>query len=71
MFGNTKKVLIIDNIKSSNIQQAIFILKDRRSSISEYNIIDEANGIIDSYIRNSDRTIMRTVKKKRRFFGKA
>ena len=71
MFGNTKKVLIIDNIKSSNIQQAIFILKDRRSSISEYNIVDEANGIIDSYIRNSDRTLMRAVKKKRRFFGKA
>ena len=35
MFDNTKRVLIIDNIKSSNIQQAIFILKDRKQSISQ------------------------------------
>lgn len=70
MFDNTKKVLIIDNIKSSNIQQAIFILKDRKQSIGEYNILEEANGIINTYIQSNSRSIMREVKKKRRFFGK-
>lgn len=70
MFDNTKKVLIIDNIKSSNIQQAIFILKDRKQSMGEYNILEEANGIINSYIQSNSRSIMREVKKKRRFFGK-
>lgn len=70
MFDKTKRVIIIDKIKNSNIEQAIFILKDRRDSIEEYSIIDEANGIIDSYIRSNNRTIMREVKKKRRFFGK-
>lgn len=37
-----KKVIIIDDIKNSNIQQAIFILKDKTKSMENYNIIDDA-----------------------------
>ncbi len=70
MFDNTKRVLIIDNIKSSNIQQAIFILKDRKQSIGEFNILDEANGIIRQYIYNNETALTREVKKKKRLFGR-
>lgn len=70
MFDNTKRVLIIDNIKSSNIQQAIFILKDREHSVKDFDVLDEANNIIYQYIRQSERPISREVRKKRRFFGK-
>lgn len=70
MFDNTKRVLIIDNIKSSNIQQAIFILKDRQRAIEDFDVLDEANGIIYQYIKQNDVPISREVKKKKRFFGK-
>lgn len=65
-----KKVIIIDDIKNSNIQQAIFILKDKTKSMENYNIIDEANSIIYQYISLTDKNLERSVKKKRRFFGR-
>lgn len=70
MFDNTKRVLIIDNIKNSNIQQAIFILKDRDHTIKDFDVLDEANNIIYQYIMQSERPVGRDVKKKKRFFGK-
>lgn len=65
-----KKVIIIDDIKNSNIQQAIFILKDKTKSMENYNIIDEANSIIYQYISLTDKNLERSVRKKRRFFGR-
>ena len=70
MFDNTKRVLIIDNIKNSNIQQAIFILKDRDHTIKDFDVLDEANNIIYQYIMQSERPVGRDVKKKKRLFGK-
>lgn len=70
MFENERKVIIIDDIKNSNIQQAIFILKDKTKTMENYNIIDEANSIIYQYISRTDKNLERSIKKKRRFFGK-
>lgn len=70
MFDNSKKVIIIDNIKSSNIQQAIFILKDKMQAIEDYNVLEEANHIIYQYVSQNNGYINRPAKKKRRFFGK-
>lgn len=70
MFDNSKKVIIIDNIKSSNIQQAIFILKDKIQAIEDYNVLEEANHIIYQYVSQNNGYITRAPKKKRRFFGK-
>lgn len=70
MFDNTKRVLIIDNIKNSNIQQAIFILKDREHTIKDFDVLDEANNIIYQYIRQNEKPVAREIRKKRRFFGK-
>ena len=39
MFDNSKRVIIIDNIKSSNIHQAIFILND--NAIGKEGVTDE------------------------------
>lgn len=70
MFKNTKQVVIIDNIKNSNIQQAIFILKDKQPKLEDYDVLDEANEIIYRYIRHYEGTSASTTKKKRRFFGR-
>jgi hypothetical protein len=54
----SRKVLIINNIKSDTIDQAIFILKtgvSKASKAVESSIADEAQGIIDSYIRQVER----------------
>lgn len=70
MSENEKKVIIIDDIKNSNIEQAIFILKDKTKTMKNYNILDEANSIIYQYISQTDKNLERSVKKKRRFFGR-
>ena len=70
MFDNSKKVIIIDNIKSSNIQQAIFILKDKMKAIGDYNVLEEANHIIYQYVSQNNGYTPRPVKKKRHFFGR-
>lgn len=70
MFDNSKKVIIIDNIKSSNIQQAIFILKDKIKAIEDYNVLEEANHIIYQYVSQTNGYISRPTVKKRRFFGR-
>ena len=70
MYDNSKKVIIIDNIKSTNIQQAIFILKDKIQTVEDYDILDEANNIIYRYVNHKNGYLTRPVKKKRRLFGK-
>ncbi len=54
----SRKVLIINNIKSDTIDQAIFILKGDTPSKSvslDKNIAGEAQEIIDRYIRQVER----------------
>ncbi len=51
-----KKVVIINNINSDTIDQAIFILKSVLPVHSfDKNIVDEAQKIIDSYVRQVER----------------
>ncbi|MEE1042588.1 MAG: hypothetical protein UH854_01350, partial [Clostridia bacterium] len=54
----------------SNIQQAIFILKDTMKAIEDYDVLDEANHIIYQYVNQSNGYLSRPVKKRRSFFGK-
>ncbi len=55
----SRRVVIINNIRSESIDQAIFILKDsalKGSSVfSEKEIVTEAQGIIDRYMRQVER----------------
>ncbi len=48
---SAKRVVIINDLKSSCIEQAIFILKDNEPSECSTDIMEEANQIVYSYIR--------------------
>jgi len=50
---SAKKVVIINNIKSGEIEQAIFILKGKTEEVPDSTIIEEANEIIKNYIRHT------------------
>ena len=53
----SRRVVIINNIQSDTIDQAIFILKNQRTAnyTKQNNIVLEAQMIIDQYIRQVDR----------------
>lgn len=53
----SRRVVIINNIQSDTIDQAIFILKNQKSTscTQENNIVHEAQSIIDQYIRQVER----------------
>ncbi len=54
----SRRVVIINNINSDNIDQAIFILKSdpaKPSKVVDSNIAKEAQSIIDNYIRQVER----------------
>lgn len=50
---NSKRVIIIDKVKSDMIEQAIFILRGNEGdeALVECGIVAEAQGIIENYIR--------------------
>ena len=53
----SKHAIIIDNIKSESIQQAIFILKAKKGNAIDRDIVAEAQDIVDRYafgLRKSD-----------------
>lgn len=54
---NSRRVVIIDKIKSDMIEQAIFILKGNEGDAiaAECGIVAEAQGIIENYIRRMNR----------------
>ncbi len=54
---SSRRVVIIDKIKSDMIEQAIFILKsgDNDAASAECGIVAEAQDIIESYIRRMSR----------------
>ena len=66
----SKRVVIINNIKSDTIDQAIFILKDevktKGMSFSEINASVEAQEIINSYIRQVERLQTKPVRKQKK-----
>lgn len=53
----SRRVVIINNIQSDTIDQAIFILKNQKSQnhTKQSNIVQEAQTIIDQYIRQVNR----------------
>ena len=54
---NSKRVIIIDKVKSDMIEQAIFILKGNENDAAaiECGIVAEAQGIIESYIKRMNK----------------
>ena len=66
-----KRAIIINNIKSDSIEQAIFILKPSAESRpnSGGGIVAEAQEIINSYIKTMERAEVRADKKGMRKIG--
>jgi len=70
MKNNTRKIVVLDNINSSRIEQAIFILRDT-SQICESDAVTEAQRIVNTYLNSLSQPLLQTKKKKRlsaRFF---
>lgn len=65
---NMKKVIIIDDIRSHFIKQAIFILKEDFGTEESHFILEEAYSVINRYIDSCREG--RNTKKRKRFFGK-
>ena len=66
---SAKRVVIISDIKSSCIEQAIFILKDNPPSESGADIMEEANQIVYNYIRQVQAGgFSRDIAKKKKWF---
>ncbi len=49
MKNNTKKIVVLDRLNSSRIEQAIFILRDE-DYISESDAVSEAEKIVQNYL---------------------
>lgn len=65
---SAKRVVIINDIKSKNIEQAIFILKDKDNKECQETILDEANEIVQNYIRQVNAGQYRSISPKRKWF---
>ena len=74
MKNNTRKIVVLDNINSRRIEQAIFILRDT-THICESDAVSEAHRIINSYLESSStqplRGKHRAKRKARLFFAMA
>ncbi|MBQ2941394.1 MAG: hypothetical protein IJD97_04085 [Clostridia bacterium] len=62
-----KKVIILDNIKSDCIEQAMFILKDSRPE--NIDAVREAEKIVENYTKRYHYTLYSKMLKKRRLSG--
>ena len=56
MVNNTKKIVVLDRLNSSSIEQAIFILRDARN-ISASDAVSEAERIVNSYLSTMPETL--------------
>ena len=65
---SAKKVVIINDIKSREIEQAILILRDREPERCSASLIEEANEIVQSYIRQTGTEKHRPTWRKRRWW---
>ena len=66
---SAKRVVIISDLKSNCIEQAIFILKDNPPSDSKSDIMEEANQIVYNYIRQVQAgEFTRDIKQKKKWF---
>ncbi len=64
MKNNTRKIVVLNNIDSPRIEQAIFILKDEASCPDESAAVAEAQRIVDTYVKNLYSPILKKQKKK-------
>ena len=62
-----KKVIILDNIKSDCIEQAMFILKDSRPE--NIDAVREAEKIVENYTKRYHYTLYSKMLKKKETFG--
>ena len=51
MSNNTRKIVVLNNIDSPRIEQAIFILRDE-VTVSENDAVSEAQKIVDNYLKS-------------------
>ena len=63
MLNNTRKIVVLNNLKSQRIEQAIFILRDEKD-YSEADAVIEAERIVDSYLENMRRPLLEKSTKK-------
>ncbi|MBR1969727.1 MAG: hypothetical protein IKA17_05175 [Clostridia bacterium] len=61
--NNTRKIVVLNNLKSQRIEQAIFILRDEKD-YSEADAVIEAERIVDSYLENIRRPLLEKNTKK-------
>ena len=64
MKNNTRKIVVLNNIDSPRIEQAIFILKEEASCPDESAAVKEAQRIVDTYVKNLYSPILKKQKKK-------
>ncbi|MBO5505452.1 MAG: hypothetical protein J5984_03130 [Clostridia bacterium] len=65
----SKHAIIIDNIKSDSIEQAIFILKSHKGKALDRDIVAEAQDIVDRYAFGLRKTDFNKSRMPFRFFG--
>ncbi len=64
MENNTRKIVVLNNLSSSKIEQAIFILRDEPAGVCSPDAVTEAQRIVDMYLTSSCAPLVS--KKKRR-----
>ncbi len=63
MKNNTRKIVVLDGLKSTRIEQAIFILRDEQT-ISESDAVTEAERIVSTYLETLSQPVCKSNKKK-------
>ncbi len=63
MNNNTRKIVVLNNIKSPKIEQAIFILRDD-TDCTESDAVSEAEKIVSLYLENMKKPLIEAQKQK-------
>ena len=63
MTNNTRKIVVLGNLDSPRIEQAIFILRDSSSCTDESAAVREAQRIVDTYLKNLYSPVIKKSKK--------
>ena len=65
MNNKTRKIIVLNNLDSSKIEQAIFILRDNTAISTGIDAVEEAERIVNSYLNDMNRPILSQKKAKR------
>lgn len=66
MNNNTRKIVVLNNLKSPKIEQAIFILRDD-TDCTESDAVSEAEKIVRMYLEDLQKPILAASDKKNKF----